>query len=352
MPLDLLPAMHAPHGERQQLEGERPRAAGARAARTDRRRCDARSPRPAARWSAPTSNTSRRAWASARPLVGHSATSRWRSSTCSSPAGSRRRGAATSHATYDATPARVGRATQPTSGDWGLPRTPHASSPLRPRARGVRDRHRRRTSRDHFRRLGRPTQRLGHAAARGWATPRSSAGSRTWVTRGGLAPTRRRCSRRIGAADPGERPAPRCSARSTRSVGTAPRLERMFGMDYRIEIYTPAPKRRVRLLHAAVPAGRPDRRPLRPQGRPQGRRRCWCRAAWREAAGRRRGPGADRTTDIVGPRGDGASTRMAAWLGLGRASSWSRGETSRGAARDAGRPSYAASAGERRRPDA
>ena len=68
------------------------------------------------------------------------------------------------------------------------------------------------------------------------------------------------------------------------------RTERLFGFSYRIEIYVPGAAAGVRLLRAAVPAGRPVHRPGRPQGRPQGRG-----AAGAGGLGRaRRRPGGDR----------------------------------------------------------
>jgi uncharacterized protein YcaQ len=50
-----------------------------------------------------------------------------------------------------------------------------------------------------------------------------------------------------------------------------PRTEALFGVRYRIEIYTPAPAADPWLLRAAVRLRRHDRRPRRPQGRPSRR---------------------------------------------------------------------------------
>ena len=68
----------------------------------------------------------------------------------------------------------------------------------------------------------------------------------------------------------------------------------------------PRPKRRARLLRAAVPARRPDRRPRRPQGRPAGRARCWCRRRYAEA-----GAPAETAEELAAELRD-----LAGWLGL------------------------------------
>ena len=84
------------------------------------------------------------------------------------------------------------------------------------------------------------------------------------------------------------------------------RLEELFGFHYRIEIYTPEPKRQYRLLRPAVPAARRDRRAGRPQSRP----------------GRRPAPGAGRARRSPARRRDTAVELaaelqlMAEWLGL------------------------------------
>ena len=104
---------------------------------------------------------------------------------------------------------------------------------------------------------------------------------------------RSRAGARPAYLDPDARraaPDPRAGAaraRSTRWSGSGPRVERLFGFRYRIEIYTPGGQAGARLLRAAVPARRPAGRAGRPQGRPRRRACCGCRRRTPRRARRR-----------------------------------------------------------------
>ncbi len=161
---------------------------------------------------------------------------------------------------------------------------------------------------DHYRL---PYQaRDGVAGAQAWAASAVERGLAQWVTvEGWLEPT----LMASGASDPG------------RATGTAllspfdpvcwfrPRLERMFGMEYRIEIYTPAAKRQhgyycLPLLVGDQMAGRFDLKADRTS------RVLDVRASWREE---RPSPSAPALSDAHIAAGAAKDIeRMRAWLGL------------------------------------
>ena len=87
------------------------------------------------------------------------------------------------------------------------------------------------------------------------------------------------------------------------------RTEKLFDFHYRIEIYTPAPQRHLRLLRAAVPARRGDRRSRRPQGRPAVR-------APRREGGVRRAQQQVRAPVETAEELSAELVRLAGWLGM------------------------------------
>ena len=87
------------------------------------------------------------------------------------------------------------------------------------------------------------------------------------------------------------------------------RTERLFGMRYRIEIYTPAPQARARLLRAAAAASATGWSPASTSRPTAPRACCACRPRTLEPAAH-----GDRTAVDAALRGE--LTAMAAWLGL------------------------------------
>ncbi len=161
---------------------------------------------------------------------------------------------------------------------------------------------------DHFRL--KPAARPGNAGAAAWAASAVERGLAQWVTVEGW---RGPALLAAGAQDPGRATGAALLSPFDPVCWYRPRLERVFGMDYRIEIYTPEPKRRygyytLPFLLGDQMVGRFDLKADRKAGE------LLVQAAWREAQA---APGARRRgSDDISAAAATELRLMATWLGL------------------------------------
>ena len=213
--------------------------------------------------------------------------------------------------TYDLTERAWGLAPA-SSGSWGLPRA-EARQRLFDHALSACGIGTPRDLADHFRLVAPGTTTAGPEGPE-WAASAVERGLARWVEVEGWSEPALLAT---GAEDPGRATAAALLSPFDPVCWFRPRLLRMFGVDYRIEIYTPAPERRfgyyclLFLLGDQLEA-RVDLRAERKQGT---LRAC---ATWREPG---RAPNGRRRSDgHVAGRLAEELRMMAAWLGLGEVS--------------------------------
>ncbi|GMA36137.1 winged helix-turn-helix domain-containing protein [Demequina litorisediminis] len=219
--------------------------------------------------------------------------------------------------TYDAASRAWGLSAADATSDWGLP-TEEARQALFDRALVAVGIGTPRDLADHFR-----LPYTGSAEGRGaldWAESAVERGLASWVTVEGWA---ERALLATGAVDPGRATATALLSPFDPVCWFRPRLKRMFDVEYRIEIYTPAPQRQYGyyclplLVGDQIPA-RFDLKADRKAGA------LLVQAAWREPG---RAPGARRLPQAAVARAAVRElTTMARWLGLESVSVAPRGD--------------------------